>query len=127
METHNRLLSILHIVTGTLALVTFALGSIIINTMYPFLLNEMSSSGEEGAMIFDLIFQIVRGVFIVVLVVIPIPSLIGGLALLNGRKWGMSLLLISGSLNLFNIPLGTALGVYTIWVYLENQKRAMLQ
>lgn len=127
METHNRLLSILHIVTGTLALVTFALGSIIINTMYPFLLNEIGTSSDEGAFIFDMVFQIVRGVFIVILVVIPIPSLIGGLALLNGRKWGMSLLLISGSLNLFNIPLGTALGVYTIWVYLENQKQAKLQ
>jgi len=46
---------------------------------------------------------------------------ISGWGLLQREPWGRLLALVMGFLSLFNIPLGTALGVYTLWVLLPAQ------
>jgi len=50
-----------------------------------------------------------------------IPSLIGGLGLLKLKSWARYLVLVLGFLNLPGIPVGTALGIYTIWVLLKDE------
>ncbi len=39
-----------------------------------------------------------------------------GYALLTRRSWGRTLAIVAGVLALFKFPLGTALGIYTLWV-----------
>ena len=56
---------------------------------------------------------------------LSIPELIGGIGLLKRRGWARILVLIIGILDLINIPIGTAIGIYTIWVLL-NEKTAQL-
>ena len=43
-------------------------------------------------------------------------ALATGIALLRVRRWGRIVALIAAVLALFKFPLGTALGVYTLWV-----------
>ena len=43
-----------------------------------------------------------------------------GYALLNRKSWGRVVALIAGILALFKFPLGTALGIYTLWVLLPS-------
>ena len=47
---------------------------------------------------------------------IGILALIVGYGLLTQRPWGRSLALVAGILSLPNLPLGTLLGAYTLWV-----------
>lgn len=58
-------------------------------------------------------------------------SLIAGLGLLQREPWGRALALVVGFISLFNIPIGTALGVYTLWVLLparsDEEYRAFSQ
>jgi hypothetical protein len=49
------------------------------------------------------------------------PGLIGGIYLLKRRPWARILVLVLGFLNLIEIPIGTALGIYTIWVLLKDE------
>ena len=56
-----------------------------------------------------------------VIVIIAIPGIIGGIGLLNHYPWARILVLILGILNLIKIPIGTALGIYTIWVLLNDE------
>ena len=49
-------------------------------------------------------------------------AIIGGISLLNGKSWALTLLLVLGCFKLFSFPFGTALGIYTIWVYAEDKK-----
>ena len=93
MEAHKRLVSILHIIYGTLTVLFFLIISAIIRTIFPFIM-------DLG----------------------PIPSIVGGIATLYNKSWGFPTLMVSGCLGLLNIPIGTALGIYTIWVFLEDQK-----
>jgi hypothetical protein len=48
-------------------------------------------------------------------------SVIAGLGLLQREPWGRTLALVVAFISLFNIPIGTALGVYTLWVLLPTR------
>jgi uncharacterized membrane protein len=58
--------------------------------------------------------------------IVSVPAIVGGIALLTRRSWSRILLLILGFLNLFNIPLGTILGIYTIWVLMNDEATRIL-
>lgn len=53
------------------------------------------------------------------------PGIICGLGLLKYRSWSRTLGLILGVVNLINIPFGTALGVYTLWVLLQEETETL--
>jgi len=46
---------------------------------------------------------------------------IAGWGLLQREPWARVLTLIVGFVSLFNVPIGTALGIYTLWVLLPTQ------
>ena len=43
-------------------------------------------------------------------------ALFTGWSLLNRKPWGRTLAIVAGILALFKFPVGTALGIYTLWV-----------
>jgi len=63
------------------------------------------------------------------LVVKGIVGIIAGWGLLDRQYWARILALILGFLSLLHFPLGTALGIYTLWVllpgYSDMEYRAM--
>jgi hypothetical protein len=61
------------------------------------------------------------------LIILAIPSILGGIGLLKRKKWARILVLILGCLNLPNIPLGTTLGVYTLWVLIKDETVALFE
>lgn len=52
--------------------------------------------------------------------ILSVPGLIGGIGLLKRRQWARILVIILGFLNLINIPIGTVLGIYTLWVLMKD-------
>jgi hypothetical protein len=52
--------------------------------------------------------------------VLSLPGILAGYGLLKGQRWGQILAIIVGFLSLFNFPLGTALGVYTLFVLFQS-------
>jgi hypothetical protein len=54
------------------------------------------------------------------LLVLALPGLITGWGLLNYKAWARILGIILSVLNLLNIPFGTALGIYGLWVLLNK-------
>ncbi|HEV2646621.1 MAG TPA: hypothetical protein VGU46_09675 [Acidobacteriaceae bacterium] len=46
-----------------------------------------------------------------------ILSFLVGYALLNRKPWARTLAIVIGILQLIHIPFGTALGIYTLWVF----------
>jgi hypothetical protein len=43
-------------------------------------------------------------------------ALVSGYSLLTRRPWGRVLAIVAAILSLIKFPLGTALGIYTLWV-----------
>ena len=57
----------------------------------------------------------------VVFVVISILGLVGGIALLSYKPWARIIVIIVSALGCLNIPIGTLIGVYSIWVLMQDE------
>ena len=57
----------------------------------------------------------------IVILVLSLPNLLAGYGLLKRHSWARGLALVLGFLNLFQVPIGTALGIYTFWVLLKDE------
>lgn len=55
------------------------------------------------------------------LIILSLPGLVGGIGLFLRQGWARILTLIVAALGLLNIPIGTALGIYTIWVLVQPE------
>ncbi|HEX8451206.1 MAG TPA: hypothetical protein VF647_03860 [Longimicrobium sp.] len=72
------------------------------------------------------ILALVAGFIAVVMGLLSVPSLVGGWGLLKRRPWARMLVLISSFLHLLNIPVGTLVGAYSIWVLMNDESRHIL-
>ncbi|HTI39280.1 MAG TPA: hypothetical protein VL484_17070 [Vicinamibacterales bacterium] len=59
--------------------------------------------------------------FVAFLVVLSIPGIVVGIGLLNFRPWARIVGIALSALNLINIPFGTLLGIYGLWVLLNSE------
>lgn len=50
-----------------------------------------------------------------------LPGLLAGFGLLGYRQWARVLTIILSILNLFNFPIGTAVGIYGLWVLFNDE------
>ena len=58
--------------------------------------------------------------------VIGIPSLIAGVGLLKQKGWARTLAIIVAILALASFPIGTAVGIYTLWVLTRKETEQLL-
>ena len=75
-----------------------------------------SGEGEEAAILVGLA-TIVGGF----LLATSLPGLLGGLGVIKHQGWARIVLLILGCLNLPAVPIGTTLGIYTLWVLTHEE------
>lgn len=113
MKNHIQVVAFLHIALGAMSL----LAAIILFSIIGLAGGIVVSQGEGTAAGILGIIAVVLGGF---LAVTGLPGIIGGWALLTGRSWGRILVIILGALGLFNFPIGTAVGAYTLWVLLQD-------
>lgn len=110
MDKHLNVLAYLHIgyslvgLLGAVVLLMFLSGVGLIPTL---------NSGRIAPLaVLTLIATIIGFLMILRL----LPGLVGGIGLLKRKQWSRILLIVVAILDLFAIPLGTALGIYTLWV-----------
>ena len=111
---HVRLLGWVHIISGALFL--------LIGVFVFVLLTGIGAVSGDGEAMGVLI--LVGTVTAFIMVVLALPGLAAGIGLLKGKSWGRMLAIIVGLFHLFNFPLGTALGAYTLWVLLQGSAAA---
>ena len=54
------------------------------------------------------------------LLIISVPGIIGGIGVLRHQSWARYLILVLSVVELFSMPIGTAVGVYSIWVLAQD-------
>ena len=119
LQRHVQLLGILWIAYSALSLVGGIILEIIANTLF-------SPRGHTGAPFFLQPLLTAIGSFLVAKAVLGIAA---GWGLMQRVSWARILAVVLGFIALIDLPLGTALGIYTIWVLLspgaEDQYRAL--
>ncbi len=120
MESHKRILGILFIISGLLHLFGMLFLSFLFSLIFP-LIFEHAHLDDQWVLVWVLPF--LKAFAVIIILLVAIPSIIGGWGMLAEKKWAMVLILVLGCLKLFSFPFGTALGIYTIWVYAEDHKQ----
>ncbi|MGA7613639.1 MAG: hypothetical protein WBX15_00530 [Thermoanaerobaculia bacterium] len=117
MKTHVTIVGIIHIALGVLALLAGIFFVVVIA-------GGGLLSGDRDAMAVTTGCALAIGI---VALILSLPSIIGGIGLLNYAPWARILVLILGVLDLFNLPVGTAIGIYTMWVLLNDETEALFR
>ncbi|MBL8221491.1 MAG: hypothetical protein JNL62_19810 [Bryobacterales bacterium] len=116
MDTHIKILGILHIVFGAMGL----LAGLFVMALFGGIAGLVGAAGGGGDSLIAI--PILGGIGALVLLlalVLSLPGLIAGIGLLKFRPWARVLMIILSALHLLNFPFGTALGVYGLWALLS--------
>ncbi len=111
MEKHVNVVAALQI---GLSILTIIIGAVIYIVF--FLVGDFAEEQEA-----KFVLSIISNVLVIFFILISIPGLIAGIGLLKRKEWARILALIISVLQLFNFPLGTAVGVYSIWALVHPE------
>ncbi len=124
VSQHARLLGILWIAYSALHLIGGGVLLVIANTLF----GHMGRFGPPAPPTF---LQPLLSFIGVLLLAKAIAGLAAGIGLLQCEPWARTLTVVMAIISLINVPFGTALGIYSLWVLLspnaENEYRAMAQ
>lgn len=105
---HLQLLGILWVVIGALRLLP---------GLFMMAFATMPMMQREIPLFVRGMFPVLGGIFSI----FAVASIITAVGLLTKQPWGRMLAIVFGALNLLDIPFGTAIGIYTLWVLVGEQ------
>jgi hypothetical protein len=117
MEKHVNIVAALQIVNSVLGLF-FALLIFTILSVVGSFIDE-----PDASLILDLIARILAVMFII----LALPGIIAGVGLIKRKEWARILTLIISIFQFFNFPIGTAIGIYSIWALVQPENVALFQ
>ena len=120
MKEHVRILGIIHMVFGAIgiliALLFFAI----------FGLGALGIAGaaaheDPDALVAVPIIAAIGAFLLILIALLSIPGIVAGYGLLNYWPWARILAIVLAAFNLLSVPIGTAIGVYGLWVLLNPE------
>lgn len=117
MEKHINVVAALHIGYSILGII---IGGIVFVVLY----FVRDISGDPDA---EMVLTIIANVMVIFVIILSLPGIIAGIGLFKRKEWARILTLIISVLDLFNIPFGTAVGVYSIWALVQPEVVALFK
>ena len=118
MQTHVRALAILQIVYASIGLL-IALAVLMIFGGIAAIVGIAAE--PHDSIVAVPILSIIGTVSASFIAVLSLPRLIAGIGLLQYRNWARILTIVVSVLGMADVPFGTALGVYGLWVLLQRE------
>ncbi len=126
MESHVKILGVIHIVLGALGLIC----ALIVLTIFGSAAGIVGvvAASEEPDAAFAVPLLGLFGLGLVVLItMLSVPGILAGIGLLKFRPWGRILGIVVSALDLLHFPVGTAIGVYGLWVLFQKETEALFE
>jgi hypothetical protein len=111
MEKHVTAVAVIHIGLSILGILLGGFLFILLTSIGVF------TQDHEAQFVLWIVGTALGGFFVIT----SIPSIIGGIGLLKYKNWARILVLIVSAVDLINIPIGTAVGVYSIWTLVQPE------
>jgi hypothetical protein len=130
MRDHIKILGILNIILGSLTALIGLIGLLAMGTIAGVIaasLHSASASDFHDGVIAAPIVATAGIAVAIFFFALGLPAIIGGWGLMHFRRWSRMLMIVISVFHLFHIPLGTALGVYGLWVLLNEDSRRLLE
>jgi len=117
MEKHVNVVAALHIGLSIFGIVIAIIIGIVLGLVGGFIDDPVASR----------IIPIVATVAIWAVIIFSIPGIIAGIGLFRKKEWARILTLILSVIKLMNVPIGTAVGAYSIWVLIQDETTALFK
>jgi len=102
--------------------ILWLIGAIVIFFVFNFARGFVENDDVAGT-----VLKVMGIVLPVFLGTIATLGLVGGIALLSYKSWARILTIVVSALGCFNIPIGTLIGVYSIWVLMQDETVKLFQ
>ena len=112
MKQHVSLVGALHVGFGILGL----LGALAVYLSFHFVFGFV-----EDVDIAEELISFLGNTLSLIIVFFSALGIIGGIGLFTYKSWARILIMIVSAINCLNIPIGTAKGVYSIWVLMQAE------
>jgi hypothetical protein len=122
MTTHVKVLGVLYIVLSALTLCAalfIGLGLGVASGIV-----GQTAPPEDAAVALPII-GVAGTALVVFLLALSLPGLLTGIGLVKFQPWARILGIVLSAINLINIPFGTALGIYGLWVLLNKETETL--
>lgn len=105
-------------VVATLQIIYSILGLVIATTIF-ILFHVIGSFADDHEAKF--VLSIIANVIMIIAFVVSLPGILAGIGLYKRKEWARILTLIISVLNLFSFPIGTGIGIYSIWALVQPE------
>jgi hypothetical protein len=109
VKKHVRAVTVLHLISSIIAVIAAPVLTILAIVIVT------SQKPDEAPLIISLV------PILLLLSIMSIPHLIGAIGLLKWKSWGRILVIIYSCIYLIGFPIGTAIGVYSLWILLKKE------
>ena len=123
MTTHVKILGVFYIVLSALGVC----GALFVGLgvgIASGIVGAEAATSEEAAVALPII-GVAGTALVVFLLALSVPGLIAGIGLLKFKPWARILAIVLSAINLINIPFGTILGIYGLWVLLNKETETL--
>jgi len=117
MTTHVKVLGVLYIALSSLTLCAALFLALAVGTAS----GIVAANADADAAVALPIIGMAGSALVIFLVAISLPGIITGIGLLKFKSWARIVGLVLAAINLINIPFGTVLGIYGLWVLLNKE------
>jgi hypothetical protein len=118
MTTHVKVLGVLYIALSALGVASALFLALAVGTASSIV--GVAAEPTDAAVALPII-GVAGTALVVFLLAISLPGLITGIGLLKLQPWARIVGIVLSAINLINIPFGTALGIYGLWVLLNKE------
>lgn len=112
MKQHVTFVGAIHVGFGILGL----LGALTVFIIFNFAQGFVDTEPMAGE-----ILEFLGGTISLLIMFFASLGIIGGIGLFSYKPWARILVMIVSAINCLNIPIGTAKGVYSIWVLMQKE------
>jgi hypothetical protein len=120
MRDHVRILGYLHIVFGSLGL----LCALVVLLVFGGIAGIVGAANPHDVEAWHIAIPVLGIIGLAIcgfVMLLSIPGIVAGVGLLKFQPWARILTIVLSALDLLNVPFGTALGVYGLWVLLQPE------
>jgi hypothetical protein len=117
MTTHVKVLGVLYIVLSGLGVCAALFMGLLFGTAG----GVVAANADHDAAAALPFIGLAGSALVIFLLAVSLPGLITGIGLLKFQPWARIVGIVLAAINLINIPIGTILGAYGLWVLLNKE------
>ena len=121
MKKHVTIVGAIHIGIAILGLI----GALVVYLLMDFA-RGMIPQEEIPDAVMKLISVILTSIPVLI-AVISILRLVGGIGLLSQQMWARYVIIIVAIIGMMSVPIGTLLGVYSLWVLMQSETMKLFE